>query len=202
MALTLPAAVALVVMATPIISVLFQRASFGASDTAATAAALAAFAVGLPAFVLVKVFSPGFFAREDTRTPMIFAGVSVAVNVALSLALFPSLAHIGIAVATSLAGWVNAGLLAGTLARRGQFTLDALVTKRLPLLAAASVMMGLCLYAAVWLLAESLSAPGPAVRAGALAALVIFGMAVFTMFCQLTGAFDFRGAVNSLRKRG
>jgi putative peptidoglycan lipid II flippase len=83
MVLTLPAAVALVVMATPVIAVLFQRASFGASDTEETAAALAAFAVGLPAFVLVKVFSPGFFAREDTRTPMIFAGVSVATNVAL-----------------------------------------------------------------------------------------------------------------------
>jgi putative peptidoglycan lipid II flippase len=202
MALTLPAAVALVVMATPIIDVLFQRASFGATDTAATAAALSAFAIGLPAFVLVKVFSPGFFAREDTRTPMIFAGVSVAANVAVSLALFPFLAHVGIAIATSLAGWINAGLLAGTLARRGQFTADPTVRKRLPLLAAASVMMGLCLYAAMWLLAESLAAPSLAVRAGAVGVLVVFGMAVFAVFCQLTGAFDFREAVNSLRKRG
>lgn len=202
MALTLPAAVALVVMATPIIDVLFQRASFGATDTAATAAALSAFAIGLPAFVLVKVFSPGFFAREDTRTPMIFAGVSVAANVAVSLALFPFLAHVGIAIATSLAGWINAGLLAGTLARRGQFTADPTVRKRLPLLAAASVMMGLCLYAAMWLLAEWLAAPSLAVRAGAVGVLVVFGMAVFAVFCQLTGAFDFREAVNSLRKRG
>ncbi len=138
MALTLPAAVALVVMAHPIIALLFQRGSFAAADTAATAAALAAFAVGLPAFVLVKVFSPGFFAREDTRTPMWFAGVAVAVNVAVSLALFPFLAHVGIAIATSLAGWVNAVLLAVTLRRRGQFTVDALLARRLPLLALAS----------------------------------------------------------------
>ena len=125
MALTLPAAVALVVMAHPIIALLFQRGSFAAADTAATAAALAAFAAGLPAFVLVKVFSPGFFAREDTRTPMWFAGVAVAVNVAVSLALFPFLAHVGIAIATSLAGWVNTVLLAVTLHRRGQFTVDS-----------------------------------------------------------------------------
>jgi putative peptidoglycan lipid II flippase len=200
MALTLPAAVALVVMATPIIAVLFQRASFGASDTTATAAALGAFAIGLPAFVLVKVFSPGFFAREDTRTPMIFAGISVATNVALSLALFPFLAHVGIAMATSLAAWINAGLLAGTLVRRGQYAADAQVKKRLPLLAAASVMMGACLYAAEWLLATSLSAPDLLVRAAAVGVLVVFGMAVFAIFCQLTGAFDFREAVNSLRK--
>ena len=75
MALTLPAAVALFVMAVPIINVLFQRGSFGPPTRSQTAAALAAFALGLPAFVLIKVFSPGFFAREDTRTPMWFAGV-------------------------------------------------------------------------------------------------------------------------------
>lgn len=202
MALTLPAAVALVVMATPIIAVLFQRASFGPSDTTATAAALAAFAVGLPAFVLVKVFSPGFFAREDTRTPMIFAGISVATNVTLSLILFPFFAHVGIAIATSIAGWVNAGLLAGTLARRGQYSADAQVKKRLPLLAAASVMMGGCLYAAEWLLAGSLSSPSLGVKAGAVGAHVALGVVVFALFCQLTGAFDFREAVSSARKRG
>ncbi|HDL16512.1 MAG TPA: murein biosynthesis integral membrane protein MurJ, partial [Rhizobiales bacterium] len=68
--LTLPAAVALMVMPYPIIQVLFERGAFSEADTVATATALAAFAAGLPAFVLVKVFSPGFFAREDTRTPM------------------------------------------------------------------------------------------------------------------------------------
>ena len=104
MALTLPAAIALFVMAVPIINVLFQRASFTSSDTVETAAALAAFSLGLPAFVLIKVFSPGFFAREDTRTPMWFAGVALVVNVVLSLALLPFLAHVGIALATSIAG--------------------------------------------------------------------------------------------------
>ena len=79
--LTLPAAAALLVVPGPIIQVLFERGAFTSADTPATAQALAAFAVGLPAFVLIKVFSPAFFAREDTRTPMIYAGVSVIVNV-------------------------------------------------------------------------------------------------------------------------
>src|SRR5208282_5829597 len=86
--LTLPAAVALIVIPKPVIQVLFQRGSFAAADTVAVSAALSAFAFGLPAFVMTKVFLPGFFAREDTATPMWFAMASVAVNVCGSLALF------------------------------------------------------------------------------------------------------------------
>ena len=84
-ALTLPAAVALLVIPAPIIAVLFQRGAFTAADTAATAPALAAYAVGLPAFVAIKVLQPGFFAREDTRTPMWYGVVSMVVNVVARL---------------------------------------------------------------------------------------------------------------------
>ncbi len=191
MALTLPASVALIVMAHPIIALLFQRGSFGAADTAATSGALVAFAAGLPAFVLVKVFSPGFFAREDTRTPMWFAGITVAVNVAVSLALFPWLAHVGIAIATSLSGWVNATLLAVTLYRRGHFRLDDLLARRVLLLALAAIFMGACLAVAINLLAGPL-AGRLLVRGTAVLALVVGGTAVFAVFCQLTGVVDFR----------
>ena len=201
MALTLPAAVALFVMADPIIEVLFQRGSFGPSDTVETANALAAFALGLPAFVLVKVFSPGFFAREDTRTPMWFAGISVAVNVAVSLALFPFLAHVGIAIATSLSGWVNTALLAVTLHRRGHFAADAALRRRLPLILVAAVLMGAALLAAMWAMAPLLADPSFAIRALAVAFLVVAGMLLFALFCQLTGAADFRRAIRlSLRR--
>ena len=191
MALTLPASVALIVMAHPIVALLYQRGSFDAADTAATSGALVAFAAGLPAFVLVKVFSPGFFAREDTRTPMWFAGITVAVNVAVSLALFPWLAHVGIAIATSLSGWVNAVLLAVTLYRRGHFNFDDLLVRRVLLLALAAVLMGVCLAVAIGLLAGPL-AGRVLVRGTAVLGLVIGGMAVFTLFCQLTGVVDFR----------
>lgn len=119
--LTLPAAVALAVIPQEIVSVLFQRVRFDAAAVEGTAAALTAFAFGLPAFVLNKVFSPGYFAREDTKTPMIFAVVGMVVNVGLSIALFPMLQHVGIALATTLAGWVNTGLLIIVLWRRGHF---------------------------------------------------------------------------------
>ena len=80
-ALTLPAAVALFVIPGPIITVLFERGAFTAADTAATAPALAAYAAGLPAFVAIKVLQPAYFAREDTRTPMWYGGISMVVNV-------------------------------------------------------------------------------------------------------------------------
>ena len=201
MALTLPAAVALFVMADPIINVLFQRGSFGPGDTRATAAALAAFSVGLPGFVLVKVFSPGFFAREDTRTPMWFAGAALVVNVALSLALFPFIAHVGIAIATAAAGWVNTALLVFTLARRGQFTPDAALTRRLPLIALAALLMGVCLYLALWPTTPLLADPRLVVRSLAVASLVFGGVVVFVVFCQLTGAADFRGSLARVLRR-
>ncbi|MCB1497523.1 MAG: murein biosynthesis integral membrane protein MurJ [Bauldia sp.] len=201
MALTLPAAIALFVMAVPIINVLFQRASFTSSDTVETAAALAAFSLGLPAFVLIKVFSPGFFAREDTRTPMWFAGAALVVNIALSLALFPFLKHVGIALATSAAAWLNTALLAGTLARRGQFTTDAALKKRLPLLLLAAMLMGAVLFVAQWLMAPFLVDPALIVRAASVGVLVIGGVVVFAVFCQLTGAADFRGALAKVLKR-
>ena len=140
MLLTLPASVALFVVPGPIIQVLFERGAFTAADTEATALALAAFAWGLPAFVMIKVFSPAFFAREDTKTPMYYAGAGLVVNVALSLALFPFFGHVGIAVATTISGWVNALLLLGTLYRRGFFATDAALRRRGPkiLLSASS----------------------------------------------------------------
>jgi len=201
-ALALPAAVALVVMADAVIAVLFERGSFSASDTAATADALIAFAFGLPAFVMIKVFSPGFFAREDTRTPMWFAGVSVAVNVAGSLLLFPFLSHVGIAVATAVAAWVNTALLAGTLLHRDQFHRDAALTRRLPLLAVASALMGASLWVAIRLLEGPLADPSLAVRAATVGALVMGGVVLYALFCQVTGVVDFRAARAGARRGG
>ncbi len=195
--LTLPASVALLVMPEPIIRVLFERGIFTGADTAATSAALAAFALGLPAFVLIKVFSPAFFAREDTRTPMVFAAISMAVNVVGSLALFFALKaagmmpHVGIAIATTLAGWTNAGLLWATLARRGHFAIDPQARRALPLILASSLIMG----AIVWLAERGLApyfsgGQGLAIQAAALAGLVSVGLMAFAAAIQLTGAAD------------
>ena len=201
MALTLPAAVALIVLAEPIISVLFERGAFTAEDTAATSAALIAFVAGLPAFVLIKVLQPAFFAREDTKTPMWFAGVSLVVNVALSLALFPRFEHVGIAAAAATAAWVDAGLLAFTLRRRRQFDIDSTARRRLPLLLFAALMMGAALYFGRGLVADLLDDPSIWVRAIDLGIVVIAGILIYSAFAQLTGAVDFRDLFRRRRRQ-
>ena len=146
MFLTLPSAAALVIMPHLITTVLYERGAFDALATSGTAAALSAFACGLPAFVLIKVFSPAFFAREDTRTPMYYAGINALLNVILSIALFPSLAHVGIAIATSISAWVNVVLLFVHLQLKGHWPLDGATLRRLLMMVAASIGMGAALY--------------------------------------------------------
>jgi hypothetical protein len=104
--LTLPAAVALVVIAWPIISVIYQRGAFGADAALATSQALAAYALGLPAFVLQKVLQPLYYAREDTRSPFRFALWSMVVNAALAVGLMPLVGFLAAAIATSASAWV------------------------------------------------------------------------------------------------
>jgi putative peptidoglycan lipid II flippase len=123
MLLTMPAAAALIGMSEPIVRLLFERGAFDALATKQTAEALVAFATGLPAYVLIRVLQPGFFAREDTVTPTIFAGVSVVANIAISIWLFPTMFHVGIAIATAASSWINVVLLGATLAFRGHFSL-------------------------------------------------------------------------------
>ena len=199
--LTLPAAVALIVMPFPIIQVLFERGAFSGTDTIATATALAAFAAGLPAFVLVKVFSPGFFAREDTKTPMRYAGVSVVVNIVGSLALFWVIGHVGIAIATSVAAWVNAGLLATTLVRRGHFSFDETFLRRLVPMLVSCLAMGAALWGASLALSGAFApANGIALQVAALAGLVICGLAVYAAMAHVTGALrigELRAAMRS-----
>ncbi len=187
--LTLPAAVALGVAAQPILQVLFERGAFGPADTAATAGALAAYAFGLPAFVLVKVMAPGFFARHDTATPVKIAICAIAANLILTvtLGLLTPLAHVGVAMATSAAGWINALLLIHLLQRRGQFALDPHARRSVPRIIAASLGMGVVVWAAKSLLAPAFDGT-LAVRLGALTALVAAGLAAFAALALVSGA--------------
>ncbi|MEO8667861.1 MAG: murein biosynthesis integral membrane protein MurJ [Bauldia sp.] len=200
-ALTLPATVALFVIPGPVIAVLFERGAFTAADTAATAPALAAYALGLPAFVAIKVLQPAFFAREDTRTPMRYGAVSMVVNVVAAFGLFFLFGHVGIAAATSLAAWVNTVMLASALVRRGDLVADAPLRRRLPLLALASVLMGVGLFFAAIFLRPWIGDPDLIVEVVGLCILVAIGLVLFVAFCQITGAVDFRRIVAGLRRR-
>jgi putative peptidoglycan lipid II flippase len=111
MALTIPSAIALMVIPVPIVSVLFERGAFGPDDTVATALALAVYGAGLPAFVLQKVLQPLYFAREDTRTPFRYALVAMVVNAVAAVGFAMLLGFIGAAIGTTLAAWAMVWLL-------------------------------------------------------------------------------------------
>ncbi len=187
--LTLPATFALFAMPQAIINVCFQHGVFTSSDTWATALALAAFAAGLPAFVMIKVFSPGFFAREDTRTPMQTAVASVAVNISLSLVLSRYIGHVGIALATAVAAWVNATLLGTILVRRRHFAADARLRAKLPRILLACLAMGALLLLGTWLLQGTFEAGVPIWRrAGWLVLLIVVGALSYFGLGHVLGA--------------
>ena len=199
MFLTVPASVALAVIPVPIIQVLFERGAFSSDDTYGAAMALAAFAIGLPAFVLTKVFSPGFFAREDTMTPMRFAAIGIAVNIFGSLVLFFWMGHVGIALATSAAAWVNASLLGATLMKRGFYVPDARLKSRLPRLALACLIMGAGLWAGAAGAAPYLAA---SFIEGVLAllVLVVSGAVLFGGAALVTGATHMNDLKRAFRR--
>ncbi|MDA7863391.1 murein biosynthesis integral membrane protein MurJ [Akkermansiaceae bacterium] len=151
MIVTVPAAIALMVIPVEVVSLLFERKNFTAEDSLQTGRALAAFAIGLPGYVLIKVLQPGYFAREDTKSPMKMAGVTVLVNIVMSLALFPFYGHVGLAFATSVAAWVNVALLWFGL--RGFVNFQGENWKRLLGMVIASSVMALALVFAKPLLA-------------------------------------------------
>ncbi len=201
LALTLPASVALMLVPNDIIRLMFERGHFTPADTIATSSALAAFAWGLPAFVLIKVFSPGYFAREDTKTPMYFAGVGMVVNVAISLALFPLYRHVGIAIATSLAGWVNALCLGLFLWRRGHFTWDANLVRRVPRLVLSTVLMGVWVYFCAQWLSFYLQHDKLIMRGFGVAVLTGSGIACFGLMCHMTGVSNLFTILRRIRAR-
>lgn len=198
--LTLPAAVGLMVFPGPIVALIYQRGAFTPETTQLTAAALAAFASGLPAYVLAKVFQPAYFAREDTRTPLWFSIANVAVNIVFSLALFPLWGHVALAAATSVAAWVNIGLLVGGLWLHGHYRPSPHTVRRVVMIVASSAIMGLALWGmagffADWLAAGFWPRLAATIIVIALAAIVYFAAVV------LTGGLDRDELMRALRRR-
>jgi putative peptidoglycan lipid II flippase len=200
MLLTLPAAVALACVPHSIIAGLFERGAFGHSDTNIVSGVLAAFAFGLPAFVLTKVLSPAFFAREDTKRPMLVAMTSSTTNVIFSLLLFRPFGPMGIAAATVIAGWVDALLLLLLLWRRKSFKADHLLVRRLFAILAASALMGAAL-----LFGDRYAAPHVGAAHGlgekfiALAVLCGAGFVIYVIAVTALGGID-KQALSEFRK--
>ncbi|MBA3908309.1 MAG: murein biosynthesis integral membrane protein MurJ [Rhodobacter sp.] len=198
--LTLPAAVALVVIAWPIISVLFQRGEYGAEATQNTAWALAAYGLGLPAFVLHKVLQPLYYAREDTRSPFRFAVWSMVVNAALAVGLMPVIGYMAAAIATSAAAWVMVWQLwRGSRVMGDAARFDDRFRRRLPRIVAASLLMGLVLWGLSVLLAVPLATPG--IRTAALGSMILAAMAVYFGSVLLIGGMSWVELRSALRRQ-
>jgi len=185
--LGIPAALALWLLATPIISTLFYHGAMTAHDVQQSAAALQAYAPGLVAFMLVKVLAPGFFSREDMKTPVRIAVVALVANMILNLMLIWSLAHVGLALATTLSAWLNASLLAWGLSRAGYFSWrDTLWQPRTLAVGVAVLLMAAALgwlmpEVEVWLSAEL------AQRVIWLSGLIALGLVVYLSMLWVLG---------------
>ncbi len=198
--LTLPAAAALTVSADPIIRTLLEHGRFNAADTVSTANALAAFSLGLPAYVLIKVLTPGFHARQDTKMPVRIAVASMLVNLVGNLLLIWPLAHVGIALSTAIAAWVNAIALWLVLRHRGHFSVDARLRRTLPRLLAATLVM-----VVVLLTLPSLLAPldgSLIVRVIALALLLGTAGIAYLVAARLLGVFTLAGLRAQFSRKG
>jgi putative peptidoglycan lipid II flippase len=148
MALSLPAAAALFAMPYFLIDALFTRGEFLEVDARQTAAALFHYGWGTPAFVLARILAPAFFARRDTKGPMRFALISVAVQIVMGIALYRLVGFQGIAAATSIAAWLNVAQMTYALAKRGDYTPSPAAISRLIKILAASAAMAALLGAA------------------------------------------------------
>lgn len=142
LALSLPAAAALMALPVYLIDGLFTRDQFTLADARSTGALLFHYGWGVPAFVLLRILQPAFFARQDTRTPMRFSLISVAVNIGAGVALFYAIGFSGVAIATSLAAWISVLQMWFSLTRRGVWRPTPRAVTKIVRVALASVVLG------------------------------------------------------------
>ena len=197
LALTIPAAVALIVIPVPLVGVLFERGAFDSDDTAATALAVMVYGLGLPAFVMQKALQPLYFARADTKRPFYFAAIAMVVNAAVAIGLSMYIGYIAAALATTLAGWVMVWLLLlGSRSMGEAARFDARFKKRVWRILLASILMGALLLGAVLLVGPALGME--TIRYGALAFIVFVGISGYFTIGHLIGAFrlaEFKAAM-------
>ena len=184
----MPATVALIVSALPIVHGVFEHGAFTKEDTLGTAAVLMAFSAGVPAYVLIKVLTPGFYARSDTKTPLRLALWSMLVNLIGNLVLIWPLAHIGVGVATAISAWVNVALLWFTLRKRGHIQVDNRLRRKAWRIVLAAAFMGIALWFGNELIEGNLGT-GLWRRVAVLSVLVSAGGAVYALAIFLLGAY-------------
>jgi putative peptidoglycan lipid II flippase len=184
--ISIPATVALVILSGPLLSTLFQHGQFSAEDVRMASRSLIAYSLGLTAFMLIKGLAPGFYARQDTRTPVKIGITAMVINMALNVLLIFPLAHAGLALATSLSSSLNAGLLFRHLRREGAYCPASTWPRFLIQLGAANLVLGTLLWFASGDLSGWLSASSET-RIVRLIWLVLGGMFVYVIAILAVG---------------
>ena len=197
--LTLPAAVALFISGSAFTRAFYTGGAYTLADSLATGAVVAGLVVGLPAYVLVKVLVPNFFARKDTKTPVYTAATGLVVNVIANFLLLPRLGVVGLALGGAIGAWTNCALLYAILVRKGYYHLTGLVIGRIARIALATAIMGAALWFAMpmgadWYIGSAIE------RIGAIAALVAFGGVIFLIAAIALGVLN-RETLGQLRRR-
>jgi putative peptidoglycan lipid II flippase len=202
LALSLPAAIAMAVLAEAIAGGLFQRGAFGPRDTAMVAAALTAISAGLPGHSLEKVMGAVSFAHEDTRTPMLAALCGLAAAVTGAVILFPQYGHVGIAAAIAASGWIGATLLTVIMWRRGWLRIEPAAWWRMPRILLAAALMGAFIAGADFALRAWSDITGTAAaRVVALSLLVAAGFGLYVACLQALGVASVQRLVRAVRER-
>jgi putative peptidoglycan lipid II flippase len=197
--LALPATLGLIVLSDPIVRILFEHGAFAAHDATATAHALTWLALGLPAHVLVKALSPAFFAREDTRTPLLGALTAIVVAIVAAFLLRHWFGTRGIAAGITLGAWSNALYLIRKGGATFGFSIDTEARDRLPRICLAALAMGALLWLAEGLAPVAAGSRGLA-QAVVLLAVIFAGMASYGLFLKLFGVIGWREAVAAIRQ--
>ena len=188
--LALPAAVALAVMPLTLITVLFERGAFDAADSLMTSQVLMAYAIGLPAYIAIKVFSTAHWAREDTTTPVRISIVATLLNIVGSIILIQYIGVVGIALSTGLTGWLQFYLHVRALKDHPSAQFDQKFIRNMPKIILSSCIMGVGVYSLSVLLKDALFDGTTLVQIGALMTIVFLGAALYGTFILITGAIS------------
>jgi putative peptidoglycan lipid II flippase len=199
--LNVPATVGLIVLATPIVRLIFERSAFTAADTAATAAALQFYALGLVGYSIVRIASPVFYALGQNRTPVAISVATVVVNAALNIALVQVLGYRGLALGTSVAALFNAGCLMFFLRRHLEGIDGRRVSGSLVRVAVASALMGAAALAADALGRQWLPGAGLVQQLGRLTLAMIAALGVLAAAAHVLRIREFRDGVAIVARR-
>ena len=200
MLLTIPATIALAVAAGPIMTVLFEGGRFTVADAATSALVLSILVTGLPAYVMIKVLAPGFYARKDMKTPVVITLVTLALGVIANFVWIDDIGIVILPLSTSVAAWVNALALYFLLAARGHFRVEGWLAARLTKQLIAALAMG----ATIWLVGELLAgffSGSIGQRLVGTIALIGAGSVVYFALAWITGGMDREDLLVLLRRK-